>query len=83
MIKRISLMLALLFSFAAFATPVCRVNLRSTGTYFNQCPRSMVAQGVDVRITPGPYPYVNVYVQCANTEVICTEMKKDLQKEIK
>jgi hypothetical protein len=81
MIMKISLVLGLLFNLTAFAAPNCRINLRPTGIYFNQCPRTMVAQGTDIRISPGPNPFVTVYALCANTEIICVEAEKDLPEE--
>ncbi len=82
MIFKIAIMLSLL-SFNAFSldkVTECRLNLRSNGIYYNQCPRTMIAQGVDVW-NPGPSPYPQVRVLCATTEVICNETKKDLQKK--
>jgi hypothetical protein len=82
MIAKIAILLSL-FSFnvlAAKDVTECRFNLRPTGIYFNQCPRTMIAQGVDVW-NPGPSPYPQVRVLCADPQIICTSLKKDLQKE--
>ena len=81
MIKIISFIAAILLSMAAFSAPQkCVLNLRPSGIYFNQCPRTMVAQGVDVW-NPGPSPYPQVRVLCADPQIICTEVEKDLPEE--
>lgn len=81
MVTKISLILAMLFSFAAFAVqPVCTLNLKPAGIYYVQCPRTMVAQGTDVYHS-GPSPYPQVRVLCATPEIICNDVKKDLPKE--
>lgn len=77
-------------AFVAFSTyastaaiPVqCRVNLRYGGIFYVQCPRTMVAQGTDIWISPGPYPNAQVRVQCAIPEIVCNDLtKKDLQNK--
>jgi len=83
MFLKLMVVLTMLLSFNTFAHSVkCRLDLRPTGIWYNQCPRTMVAQGVDVW-NPGPSPYPQVRVLCANPEIICETVEKDLPNEIK
>lgn len=78
---KLSLIFSLLMSLNVMANNVvtnCRIDFRPTGIWYNQCPRSMIAQGVDVW-NPGPSPYPQVRVLCAELQVVCqNKVKKDL-----
>lgn len=83
MFMRIGLILGILLSFTVQAeNPLrCTLSLRPAGIYFSQCPPRMLADGVDVW-APHPGPYPQVRVKCVRPEIICNQVKKDLQKEI-
>lgn len=76
---KFSLIFGFLMSFNVMAqAQLCRVQLRPAGIYYTQCPRTMVAQGVDVW-NPGPSPYPQVRVMCADIQIVCqNKVKKDL-----
>lgn len=70
--KMILSFLLLLSTTLAFGHEVkCTIKYRYVGVYFNSCPLGSLAEAIEVRIYPGPYPTVNTYVRCVQPSVDC------------